>query len=146
MFVFESVFESVCARVLAGGPHVFVIVLNCVSVRYVFVVTHMWLSHLFLHPRLLLHHTSPPVSFSLQCALCSHLWILTVDWCYCGQAHHVRYQFTPSESIRLREQVHSFSGGSVRGHVEIWSRAHVCNSVILCGRKGLASDTDLRAV
>lgn len=138
------VFESVYACVLAGGLHVFVIVINCVSVQRVFVITHM--SHLFLHPCLLLHHTSPPVSFSLQCALCSHLWILTVDWCNCGQAHHVRYQFTPSESIRLREQVHSFSGGSVPGHVEIWSRAHVCYSVILCGRKGLASDTDLRAV
>lgn len=137
VFVCVRLTVCVCAHVLAGGLHRFMIVLNCVSVRCVFIVTHMWLSHLFLHPRLLLHHTSLLYPSPCSVHFVPTHGFFTVDWCDCGRAHHVRCQFTLSESMRLREQVHISSVESVRCHVEIWSRAHLCFSVICVAEREL---------
>ncbi len=101
----------------------------------VFVVTHMQVTESFVFtPMSPVTPQLPSVSFSLQCALCSHSWINS-GLVYCGQAHHVYYQFTLSQSMRLREQVHSLSVKNVHGHVEI-----------CVAEREVASDTDLRAV
>lgn len=39
--------------------------------------------------------------------------------------------------MRLREQVHSLTIQNVRSHLESWSRAHVCVSVIRVAERAL---------
>lgn len=113
----------------AVGFHTFMMVLNCLSVQCVSLYICGWESLVFT-PTSPVPPQLPPVSFSLQCALCSCSWILIVE-CF----FNLHITSTPFESMRLGEQVHSSSVKHVRGHVEIWSRAHFC-SLSLMWQKG----------
>lgn len=133
-----------CAHVFAGGLHIFLIVLNCVSVWCVFVVTHVWAElFVFTHTSSVTPHL-PLVSFSAVCTLFPLMDFKQWIYCYCGRAH-----LLPIHSPTIHED----EGAS--SHVQHGKCPWPCRDLVLCtflfhchlcGRQGVASDTDLRTV